>query len=207
MALLSETDRRRVEDKIADIEKRTAGEIVVSVVGRSDDYAGPRVAYAALLALLSAAIGHLIWIDLEATWFLAAQLPVAVLAFVVLGSPGLLRIVVPRDERCVRVEQRAERAFLERAVFDTRDRSGVLILLSELERHAVILGDRGIHERVTHVGWQRHVAHLTQRVREGRTADGLCEVLDALGELFARDFPPRPDDVDELANHVVIEDR
>ena len=207
MALLNEADRKRIEGAIADVEKRTAGEIVVACLGRSDDYVGPRLVFAALGALVLATAAHLVWLDVDATWFLGMQVPAALLLWWVFGIPGLLRTMLSGPYRSQAVERRAERLFLERGIFDTRDRSGVLILISELEHRAVILGDKGIHERVHTDGWQKHIQHIGQAIRAGRPADGVCEVIGELGEILARDFPVREDDTNELPNAVIDQER
>lgn len=205
MALLSDADKQRIEGKVAEIERQTAGEVVVAVVDQSDDYLAPRIGYAAIAALALTGLAHIIWIGLDATWLLAIQLGLAFALFMLLGQPWLLRKAVPVALLGERVEQRAERMFLAQAVFDTRDRTGVLILLSELEHRAVILGDRGIHARVEQQGWAKHVAHIVRAIREGKPADGICEVLDELGALLSREFPRRHDDTNELSDRVVDE--
>jgi uncharacterized membrane protein len=41
------------------------------------------------------------------------------------------------------------------------------------------------------------------RIREGRTADGIIEVLGALETALAEDLPVAADDTDELSNRVI----
>ena len=91
---------------------------------------------------------------------------------------------------------------LAHGVYATRDRTGVLIFLSALEHRVVILGDRGIHQRVQDPGWSELVALLVAAIKQGKSADGVCEVITRLGELLARDAPIREDDTNELANEV-----
>lgn len=207
MALFTEADRKRIEAKIAEVESRTAGEIVVAAVGQSDGYQGRRALHTAGFGILGAALTHHLFLELSADLVLLAELGLFAGLWFVVGLPGLLRRLVPREERREAVEQRAARMFTERGVFDTRDHSGVLIMLSELEHQVVMLGDRGIHARVSTEGWQKHVRHITAAIGAGKAADGVCEVLDALGEVLAEAFPPRPDDTDELPNQVVTEER
>jgi putative membrane protein len=105
------------------------------------------------------------------------------------------------------VERRAREEFFERALFATRGRTGVLILLSELERQVAILGDQGIHERVQTVGWQAHVDHIIAQIRAGRTAAGVCEVIAKLGSSLEGAVPRQSDDRNELPNTVREEER
>jgi putative membrane protein len=207
MALLSADDRKRVEAKIREVEARTAGEVVVAVVGQSSAYAGRRLVHALVFGVLAASVTHHLVPSLEVDWVLVAHLAYVALAWLALGVSSVLRRLVPHDVRDGAVEERAARLFTERGVFDTRDHSGVLIMVSELEHKVVMLGDRGIHARIETDGWQRYVATIIAAIREGRPADGLCNVLDELGAVLADAFPRREDDENELPNAVIREER
>ena len=207
MALFSEDDRRRIEAIVREVEAGSASEIVVASVDRSDSYAGPRLLHGLLFGALLASLAHHLFPDLDVDAVLLLQLPLWGLGWLLVGVPGLLRRLLP-DAMCERaVQERAARMFTERGVFDTRDHSGVLILLSELEHEVVILGDRGIHARVQLEGWQHHIQHIVSAIAAGRPADGVCEVLEELGEILAEAFPRRSDDTNELSDQVTSEPR
>ncbi len=207
MALLDEAARKRIEAAIHEVERSTAGEIVVVSVPRSDDYDEIRLLYAAACAYAAAMLAHLLWPGLSVVWLLWLHAGVTALGGLVLGWAPLLRAVLPRARIEAAVQRRAREEFLEHNVFATRDRSGVLLLLSELEHRVVLLGDQGIHERVHTAGWEQHVQHLVRAIRERRAADGVCEVIVDLGSVLAAQFPPRADDSNELPNTVKQEDR
>jgi len=202
MKTLSEAGRARVEATIAEIEQRTAAELVVATVEQSASYTEFKLAYALSMALASGAIAHLIWPELGVGYVLWLQLAAALATLLLCSIPPLLMRIVPRAFLTASAEQRAQLAFVQHALFATRDRTGVLILISELEHRVVILGDEGIHARVQMSGWQAHVGHIVQAIRQGRAEDGICETLRAIGEVLTAEFPPRPDDVNELANAV-----
>jgi putative membrane protein len=207
MALLDEAARTRIEAAIREVEQRTAGEIVVVSVPRSEDYDDARLLYGAACALAVASAVHLLWPTLGAAWLLWLQAGMMALGWAVFGWAPLVRALVPRARLQESVERRAREEFLEHNVFATRDRSGVLLLLSELEHRVVLLGDAGIHERVHSSGWEHHVQHIVNAIRAGRAAEGVCEVVTELGALLAAQFPARVDDRDELSNVVKQEDR
>jgi putative membrane protein len=138
-------------------------------------------------------------------WGLLLELPVAALAWAVLGLGPIHRLLVPAKDAERSVHEAAFRMFAQRGVHRTKDRTGVLLLVSELERRVVILGDSGIHERVGDSGWPRHVQDLVRRIHEGRTTDGIIEVLEALEATLGANLPVSPDDVDELSNRVIRE--
>jgi putative membrane protein len=207
MALFDPAASARIEAAIHAVEQNTAGEIVVVAVPKSDRYHDVRLLYGAACALAVAAGVHLLRPDLSVGLLFWLELVVFIGVFAAFAWPPLLRVLVPDarlDEAALR---RAREEFLEHGVFATRDRSGVLLFVSELEHRVVLLGDEGIHERVQVSGWETHVRHVVEAVRAGKPADGVCQVIEELGAVLAQEFPPRPDDRDELPNTVKQEKR
>jgi putative membrane protein len=127
-------------------------------------------------------------------------------AFLLAGASSLLRVLVPRGRATESVERRAREEFLEHRVFETRDRTGVLLLLSELEHQVVLLGDKGIDAEVHQEGWARHVQTIVDAIRRGQPADGVCAVIAELGALLAKHAPARDDNYNELSNAVRRDD-
>lgn len=207
MGLLDAASRARIEAKIEEIERTTAGEIVVVSVPGSDSYFDVRLLYAASCAPGIAALAHVVWPSLSVTWLLWLQLPVAALCLLLTGWAPLLRGLVPRARMGAAAERRAREEFLEHTVFATRERTGVLILLSELEHQVVILGDSGIHAHVHDSGWALHVQRIVDAIRAGDAGTGVCDVITAMGTVLAAKVPVRPDDRDELPNQVRQDDR
>ncbi len=202
MNVLTAEETKRVEETIAEIERRTAAEIVVSTIARSDAYTDVRLWAVLALAASGAALVHVVFPHWTAGYVLIAQFALALVGWFVSGAPGVLRSLIPRHRSQAAAERAAELSFLEHGVFHTRGRTGVLILLSELEHKVVILGDEGIHARVHSKGWSEHVAHLAARIREGRSGDGLCEVIRRLGESLADAVPAQDENPNELDNRV-----
>lgn len=202
MASFDEAAQKRIEAAIAVVEARTAGELIVTSVPASDGYGDVRMLYAAALALSLAAVAHLIAPDWPVTWLLWLEIGVATAAWWVLGTGLLVRKLVPRARLEQSVQRRAREAFLEHELFATRDRSGVLILISELEHRVVILGDAGIHSRLAAGVWQAHVDRIVSGFRGGHAADGVCAVIAELGVVLIENFPVRADDTNELPNTV-----
>jgi putative membrane protein len=201
MALFDADGRARVERAIHEIEQRTRGEILVLEVDRAEPYRDLRLLYAGGLALAAAALVHLAWPELQVQWLLWLELGVAAAVYPLLAVGALLRPLLPKVRADQAAEQRAELEMVEHGVLSTRDRTGVLILLCELEHRVVILGDQGIHAHVQQ-GWQAHVDTIVASIRRGRAADGVSEVITALGAVLAAHLPPGADNPDELTNAV-----
>jgi putative membrane protein len=203
MALLSESETKAIEQAIQRVESRSATELVVAVVEQSGDYVAPR-------ALLS--LGWTLALTLALTvfrphippwWLIALELPIAAAIYALFGIPALRRRLIPAAAAEQAVQARAYALFSERGVHRTRERTGLLILLSELEHRVVILGDSGIHSLVGESGWREHVDRIVTRIRERRAAQGVLEAIEALEPLLAAHSPSRTDDQNEIANTVL----
>lgn len=203
--ILSAEDRQRISARVAEIEKNTAGELVVVISSDKGSYQGYRAIGAALLTWLLATIASP-FVPWEATeWIGVGQLPVAMVLFWLLGWNPILRRLVPKAAQARTVSTRAKALFLELGVTETRDRSGVLLLVAEVERRVEILADRGIHQEVGIQGWQGIVAPLIDALRAGRAREGIEAAISEIGRDLAAKFPARPDDTNELPNEVVMD--
>lgn len=92
----------------------------------------------------------------------------------------------------------AVRAFERLGMTRTRDRNGVLILISVRDHGVAVIGDAGINERVPENFWADVVRVVEMRFAEARFVEGLVEGIAMAGQKLAEHFPPRPGDVNEL---------
>jgi putative membrane protein len=204
--LLSDSDRARVESAIAELEAKTALELVVSVVPKSAGYTEWRALGAALWALGTGLLCFGLLPDHQGVVALLVQIPAGLLAFLVLGLPAVGRLVVPESEFEPAVKARAFQVFSESGIHRTRRATGVLLLLSEFEHRAVLLGDEGVHRVVGEAGWQVRADRLIARIRERQTAAGVLELIEDFGATLAEEFPITSDDVNELPNRILRTD-
>ena len=212
--LFSDAERDRIAEAVRRAEERSRGEIVIAVTAASDDYDGAiwrgatfgALAGPLLLALLQWAAG---WWGAPSAWLvlLAAAAGAALALIAVRVSSRLVRWLTPDEEIDLRVERAARSAFLDHEVFATRDRSGVLLFLSLLERRVVVLGDSGIDAVVEPAEWSGIVDGVVQGIRAGRPADAVIEAVERCGPLLERTgLERRADDRDELPNEVRFDD-
>jgi putative membrane protein len=196
--LLSAAESSRVAEHVARAERGTAGEIVVVLAERSAGYERQRVAVSFTATLLTAIAVYTFAPIIPELWVLCGQAPIMLLVWWVSGLPALMRRLVPVGAQRDAVRARAEQSFLEQGVTETRERSGVLLFLSEAERRVELLADRGIHERVGTEDWQALVNAVVESIRTGQAGAGIASAVDAIGARLAQHFPPSPDDVNEL---------
>jgi putative membrane protein len=207
MALFDSAALARIEASIKEVELHTSGEIVVVSVPRSDAYHEVRLAYGIACALAGASIVHMLAPGLAIGVLLWIEAALVVGAWLAFNIAAVLRLLVPASRAAFAVERRAQLEFLQRRVYDTRDHTGVLILLSALERQVTILGDEGIYAQLKAETFQGYVARIVAAIRANRAADGVCEVIVDLGARLGERLPPRPDDRNELPDAVQQEER
>jgi putative membrane protein len=216
MSVLGRDDEiREIERAIAAAEARTSTELVVLAVPRSDDYAFGRALFAGLGAVLVVTAIDLAWpwIAQAAPW-LADALPLDPLVWLLplqalfaaglwqLGGRLPARLLASDARRAQAVTRRAKQEFVDRGITRTRDRNGVLILVSEQERSLVILADRGAEEALGSGVWESWAAEAVEGLRQGQGRAAIVRVVEQLADSLAERFPPRQGDVDELPNVV-----
>jgi uncharacterized membrane protein len=99
----------------------------------------------------------------------------------------------------------AERTFERLGMTKTDLRNGVLLFIASEEQRFVILGDRGIDEKVPPGFWDEIAARLTIRFKHGEFTDGIVEAIHSAGEELRHYFPRAHGDVNELTNDINIE--
>lgn len=201
-SLMTAEEAKKVSLAIAAVEQKTAGEIMIVVAARSDHYADMRALVALVSAVGLAWTAYWLLPTVPSGWFFGGQIVLWLGFWVLAGSGPVVRALVPAERIARAVDVKAKQVFVEHGLTETRDRSGVLILVSEFEHRVHILADRGIHEHVGQEGWQQEVNAIVGSIRRGTAAVGLCEVVAHIGAKLAEKFPPRSDDVNELSDHV-----
>ena len=197
-------EQQRIEAAVTAAEAKTSGEIVPMVVDASYDYPRAELIGAGTLALASGLVvswafgGESIW------WFL----PVFILGFFVFQQlirrlPELKRKLIHPDEMSIEVKEKALVSFLEQELHHTRDRSGILILISLLERRVQVLADSGINEVVPEHSWEEIVSIITAGLKTGDACAAVCRAVERCGELLTTNVPIKHDDRDELPNLII----
>jgi uncharacterized membrane protein len=99
----------------------------------------------------------------------------------------------------------AEKTFERLGMTKTVLRNGVLLFIASEEKKFVILGDRGIDEKVPAGFWDEIAAKLTIRFQAGELTEGIVDAIHSAGEQLLEYFPRATDDVDELSNDISVE--
>ncbi len=104
-------------------------------------------------------------------------------------------------------KKRAESAFLEEEVFNTRHRTGIMIFVSFFEHEVMIMADRGISKVVNQKEWDKIVVGIIDHIKRGKVAEGIVEAVHRCGEILLENgFNRTTDDVNELRDDLRLED-
>jgi len=212
-SMIERLDLDRIQDAVGRAEEQTAGEIVPVVVPRSDDYEDVvwRGAGAAILFTL---LGVLLTLRFYTGWglgWLFAPWGVA-LSVLAAGTVGALltryvyplqRLLAGSERLDETVHRRALQAFVEEEVFDTRDRTGILLFVSLREHRIEVVGDTGINQEVEPEDWAEVVTRIQRGIQNDNLTEGLVEAIEMCGRLLERKgVEIRPDDENELTDTV-----
>lgn len=203
--VLTERDLADLEQFVGATERTTSGEIVTVVVESSD--AHPAARWRAALVFLVA--GSLAFME-QLPWnvpslALAGQLALGLCGYgLARWIPGFARLFVDEARATEMAEEQALQEFQRNDLHRTAAANGVLIFVSLFERRVVVLGDRGIHEKVGDEHWTAVDRAVLDGVVRGKLAEGLREAIRRCGEVLAQHFPHQADDRDELSNRIVV---
>jgi putative membrane protein len=191
--LLSKAEADAITARSAQLESRVGVQVIAAIIGKADAHVElPWKAFAlgAVLSGLAVVVADLArpqWLTanvalVDTVTILSTGAASALLAVFV---PAYARFFLRSTRRDAEVRRYAEALFLRHELFRTRERNGILILVSCFERKVEILADVGLHRRVSDAEWRPVIARMTPRLRERRFAEALQEGLAAAEELLA----------------------
>jgi putative membrane protein len=215
--LFTDSDLQRIKAAVKEAEDKISGEVVPVIVERSGRY---RIAHYKA-ALIAAALTFMTVIALDRYVFTDAANaifydPVFIFFLVTIGgivgaaaaaySDSVKRLLISRAYLDNATRQRAENAFLEEEIFNTRQRTGIMIFISFFEHEVIVMADRGISKVVEQKQWDEIVNNIIDEIRKGRIIDGLEAGIRNCGEvLLANGFHKTDDDVNELGDDLRID--
>lgn len=202
MKKLTNQFKNQIEAKIVELEKLTSVEFVPAYKERSSDYRSWKLLSG--LFVFSLVLSISVYRDWPASGelkifmsFLAGVLVAALLCWDL-----ALRILLPRAVKLREVEDAAQRIFLTEEIFETKDRTGVLIFISEFEKAVYILADKGLLKKVPAQEWQALGVTLANDFSKQSAGDTFFQSLDVLSKRLSPEFPPSLENLNELKNQI-----
>jgi putative membrane protein len=196
-------DKAALLAAVQQVEARTSAEVVVVVRPRSGSYLHADLVVA--LAFGCATLFFLLFApwEFEPVEILAGPLAVGALAGMLSSRvPPLRRLLTRASERRQRVLTAARAAFVEKGVGRTRERTGLVVYLSLLERAAAIVADSGIVDRVPPEAWAAATAAIDAELSARLDGPAVAARIAALGDVLAPALPRAADDVNELPDGI-----
>lgn len=213
--ILSDHDSGRLDQHIAEAEKRTKTQIVLAVIKRSDNYAElPWKAFAlgaSIAGLLVFILDLLLYYWTSHTMVLIAVAVTlaagAVFALLAVFIPEFARLFLSTNRAEVEVRQYAESLFLSRELFATSKRTGILLLVSLFERQVVILPDKGLSNRLTVDAMQDIIARMITPLAQNEISRALEDGLELLAQIMESSTPggPAGKGENELSDEIIEE--
>ena len=99
---------------------------------------------------------------------------------------------------------RAVEVFAMQGVWDTAERTGVLVYVLLADHKVEIVADRGISAKVAQAEWQAICATMQAAFREGRFEAGAVAGVTAISALLERHFPATGANANELPDQPVM---
>ncbi len=186
----SKEQKEKIRQAVRAAEGLTATDISVMLVDESDRYREAELtgalSFSALLALVLSMALHQLTI-----WFYIPLTAVLLYPFVRLFRvfPHMLLAFLHRKRVEEAVRERAVYAFFQKGVHKTDEQTGILILISLLERKVWILADKGIHGKIESGLLRTLAQELATGIKEDRAFEALCSVIKKCGAELARHFP------------------
>ncbi|MFI3258309.1 MAG: TPM domain-containing protein [Spirochaetales bacterium] len=218
---LTEQDTLDIGQAVFEAEKNTSGEIATALTFASHNYSFWELLFAVTKAVVVFCLFTALspWIENWAQRFFWADIPtffmpalIGGLAFFILAVsfwianiPAIDRIIVPKSYRSGAVYRRALRYFLESGVYDTQERTGILIFVSLLEREVRIIADRGICEKITQEKWDSIAKNLAVGFADKKSSkQALITAIEQCATLLAQHFPPAKKNPNELHDTLAV---
>ena len=221
-------DHARVAEAIARAEENTSGEIFCVVARQVSSYRDVSLAWAAAAALLlplgliplgfgahwlaglgsdwqaAHAAAHEVEISQALAAYALVQAAVFLGVFLLSLIPVVRRFLTPAPLRRTRVRRAAMQQFLAHGLHVTQARTGVLIFAALADHQVEVIADEGIHACVSPEVWADAVAALTNGLRRDQPVEGMQQAIALCGQVLAERFPPRPADINEVPDRLVV---
>jgi putative membrane protein len=212
----SENYLARIKTAVKIAEDKISGEIVPVIVERSGTYYVANyksaLAFSMFGFLLMVLLDRYVISDVSLTLYYDPMFIFTIVLFAGVAGyflpalvPASVRLFVNQSLLDESTRQRAETAFLEEEVFNTRHRTGIMLFVSFFEREVIIMADRGISKVVAQKEWDNMVAEIIDHIRQEKVVEGIERGVKKCGEiLLEKGFTKTDDDINELRDDLRI---
>ncbi len=203
MGFLSEEENKQIEAAIKKAEATTSGEIVFVAAPASAHYAQATLQGALIGMAIVTAISLVLPFAHTPTTLLWTEFISFAIFYTLIPYIPWRRWIIASREMDARVHDAAFMQFYSSGLYKTRESNGVEIYLSLFERRVVVIGDKGIHDKMGRQHWDSVRDLIIRGIKDGNVCGGICAAIESCGRALAEHFPHRPDDINELPDQVI----
>lgn len=202
---INESSKKAIENAIREAERNTDAEIVPVIINYSSEY--PEVTFSgAILVMFTVSFIYFLLSKFPNTYLLLTiqffSLLIGYWFFQI--SPEVKVFLSSKRKIKEKVQQKAQQVFMENGLGRTQNSTGVLILVSLMERQIQILADHRVSDRVPKDFFDQVVTEILAEIKDGHLTEGMIQGIKRLGERLAKDFPAQLDK-NELSDRLIIE--
>ncbi|MDB5037631.1 MAG: conserved hypothetical rane protein [Bacteriovoracaceae bacterium] len=202
MKKLTAEFKKKIEQKISELELHTSVEFVPIVARQSSSYSLWKIIYALLTFSFTLSLVTIKEYFLPPHYKLLSAIVITAVIILIFSWKWAFRHLLPRHVILQAVEKNAFHLFLQEEIFDTPHRTGVLILISEFEQAVYILADKGFNKKVEHREWTELGILLAKDFSKRSEGDTFLLALEQLAKRLSADFPPYANEKPRLRNGV-----
>ncbi len=202
MSNLTNEFKNKIEAKISQIEGKSELEIVPVIVERSSDYYAWRFnlsVMAGIICLYALYLSSPTSIH-ASHWFFSIAASIA--TWLLLHWKRLLIMLTPRRVFLEAVQDEAAQWFLQEEVFNTKNRTGLLIFISEMESSAFILADKGLLRVIPDSRWALLGQQLANDFSQLSAGESFLRTLDEIEVELSTHFPASASNQNEISDKV-----
>ena len=208
----SEQEKQKIKEAVSKIEKTTSGEIVTFFVKKSDNYynvAAWSSLFAGIMFLLIINILSYFWLlpfKFNILQYSLYQILIMTLIYVFVSFiPSLKRLLIRKKRKEKAVHSGAVEAFINEEVFNTKERTGILIFISEFEHQVEIIADSGINDKLKDKDRKELVDTIIKGIKKNKTAEGIITAIHLYGNILVKTgYSIKSDDTNELKDDLRI---
>lgn len=202
---ITSDEKAFIKDAVKKAERRTSGEIVPVILKQSDFYPAAHFRLALVWGIIFSLITYYTIDFDDPIVLILTQIPGIIFGFLLAYLPFFKRLFTTKSEMEEEVNQKAIEIYFENHVSMTRDRTGIMIFISLLERKVKVLADCGINEKVEKDYWEKIVKNLILNIKRGEIVKGMSEAIETCGNSLEKSFPIKGDDTNEISNDLITE--
>jgi len=209
----TEQEKQKIKNAVTRVEKTTSGEIVTVFVNKSDNYNEIAIS----ISLITGVIFLIIINILSFFWLLPFKFNIAnfsILQILIMGItflivnfiPPIKRFFLSENKKGKTVHNKANEAFINEEVFNTKGRTGILIFISKFEHIVEIIVDSGINKEFSPKDHNELIDTIIRGVKNKKTSDGIITAIHQIGNLLVKaGYSIKPDDINELKDDFITE--